>query len=54
MCNACDTIRLTIARSRVLSVDLTDPSSLGLAKADIQVLEQKLAMSVAEHWRTFK
>jgi hypothetical protein len=54
MCRKCDSLQREIARTRELLVDLTDPSSIVLAKADIIFLEEKLATLIARHRSTIK
>jgi hypothetical protein len=49
MCNKCHSLRREIAADRLLLADLTDPVSIGFAKADIRALEEKLTRAIAEH-----
>lgn len=49
-----DSLQRDIARTRELLVDLTDPSSIVLAKADLILLEEKLATLIARHRSTTK
>jgi hypothetical protein len=47
MCGKCDTLRREIALARGLLADLTDPSSIALVKADIELLEDSLVRVIA-------
>lgn len=49
MCGKCDTLRREIALARGLLADLTDPSSIALVKADIELLEESLFAVIAKH-----
>lgn len=48
MCKKCDNLRREIALTRGLSIGLTDPASIVLNTADINALEDRLAVAVAE------
>lgn len=54
MCSKCENLRQTIARIRGFLVDLTDPSSICLTKADMHAFEEKLAVLVVEHQHALK
>jgi hypothetical protein len=49
MCQKCEDLRRQLAATRLLSTELTDPSSIALNKADIKALEEYLIRSVAQH-----
>jgi hypothetical protein len=54
MCGKCSTQRREIALARGLLVGLTDPSSIALVKADIELLEESLVGVIAKHHPTAK
>ena len=49
MCSKCDDIRREIALNRGLSIALMDPTSIGLNKAALTTLEEKLDEVVNGH-----
>ncbi|MDR6302730.1 2-phospho-L-lactate guanylyltransferase (CobY/MobA/RfbA family) [Nitrobacter vulgaris] len=54
MCGKCDTLRREIALARGLLADLTDPSSIALVMADIELLEENLVELIATHYPAVK
>jgi hypothetical protein len=49
MCRKCDNVRYKIAAARELLAELTDPASISLSTADIEILEENLIRVVAKH-----
>jgi hypothetical protein len=54
MCGKRDTLRREIDLARGLLAGLTDPSSIALVKADIELLEESLNGVIAKHHSTAK